>query len=96
MLLTINLKPFAGICKLCKIDHLVAVQVEPPGGVLCMEQSEEPTIAQSQELSSVSIPIPEFDSPEPHASSEVGSILEVCFGTLKAKIAHTLLRVIDY
>ncbi|KAL9980132.1 hypothetical protein ACROYT_G008678 [Oculina patagonica] len=61
----------AGICKMCRTDHLDTVRVSTPEEVLCIEQSEE--------LPIVPIPISEILSPEPQASSEFGSPQEVCF-----------------
>ena len=46
--------------QLCRNDHLAAVHVEQLGRVLCVEQSEKPTMLQLEELGSVPNPIPEL------------------------------------
>ena len=61
------------------------MQVDQAGKALCMEQSEEPNEAQSEELPSIPIPIPEF-SPEPYSSSDPESILEVCLRIVNLSI----------
>ena len=86
----INVLLFTGICKVCRNDHLAAVRVVNPGENLFTVQSDEPAVAQSDDtavtqsevLARAPEGIPEFLSPQPHASSDSGSQLEVCFAFL--------------
>ena len=94
----LNVRLFTGICKLCRNDHLAVVRVVNIGEDSFMVQSEEPAvtqseepavtpseelaIAQSEELSRTTEAIPEILPSQPHASSDSGSQLEVCFTLL--------------
>jgi len=66
----------AGICKLCRNDHLAAVRVVNPGEDSLTLQSEEPAVTQSEEFTRAPEPIYEFLPLQLHASSDSGSQLE--------------------
>ena len=65
-------------------DEPATAQSEEPATA----QSEEPAVTQSKELARAPEPIPEFLPSQPHASSDSGSQLEVCFVLLDSSCEY--------